>query len=396
MLARRLWLWLLLACCPPAAMAALDPTDVIQIQATGSLIRDNNLFRLPDGDSTQFGIDPANRADTARVLGVGLKLDKLVSRQRLIADLNLSETTYDKNTNLDFFGGDGRLAWLWQVGNHWSGEASYRKRRQLGGFGDLQQNVQDLIDTDIHFVSAGYQFHPRWRISADLTEQESTHSAVTRRSLNNSASTLGAELRYRTPSQNSIGMQARRIDRTFPNRATVGLVTIDNGHIESRLNAIAAWQLTGALKLDAQFGRVEVEHDQLARRDFSGITWRAGAAWDATSKLRLNLNSAKDVRLYEDIATSYIVVNSVGFSPIYALTPKILVQGDLTFEKRDYRGDPGFYREDNIRLGRMGVTYSPVRNVDLSLTYEAGDRKSTNFLNSFDYQSWFGTIRIGF
>lgn len=386
---------------PAIASAALDPTDVIQIQGTASLIRDNNLFRLPDVDPTLFGIDPAKKADTTLVKGVGLKLDKLVSRQRLIADLNLSEQTYDKNTNLDFVGGDGRLAWMWQVGNYWSGEASYKKRRTLGGFSDFRQNLQDLIDIDTYTLTGGYQLHPRWRISAEITDQESTHSATTRKSLDSKANVIGTEVRYRTPAQNSIGMQIRRTDRSFPNRATVGPISFDNGHTENRLNAVASWQSTGALKIDAQLGRVEIQHNQLSQRDFSGMTWRAGAIFDATSKLRLNLNTTRDVRLYEDLATSFIVVNSVGFSPIYAVSPKVILQGDLTFEKRDYRGDPGFVivninREDNIRLGRFGVTYSPIRNIDLSLSYETGDRKSNTFLNSYEYQSWFGTLRIGF
>lgn len=401
--ARRLWAVLLGAALlsPAIAPAALDPTDVIQIQATVSLIRDNNLFRLPDVDPTLFGIDPAKTSDTTLVKGIGLKFDKLVSRQRLIADINLSEQTYDKNTNLDFFGGDGRLAWLWQVGNYWSGEASYRKRRTLGGFSDFRQNVQDLIDTDTYTLTGGYQFHPRWRVSAELTDQDSTHSAFTRRGLESNASTVGTELRYRTPSQNSVGVQVRRTDRTYPNRTTVGLVTFDNGHTETRVNAVASWQTTGALKLDAQLGRTDIQHDQLSQRDFSGVTWRAGAVLDATSKLRFNLNTARDLRLYEDLATSFIVVNSFGFSPVYAMTAKVFLQGDFTFERRAYRGDPGFVilnvnREDNIRVGRIGITYSPIRNIDLSLSYEAGDRKSNMFLNSFDYQSWFGSIRIGF
>lgn len=386
---------------PAASQAALDPTDVIQIQATTSLIRDNNLFRLPDVDPTLFGIDPAKKADTARVLGVGLKVDKLVSRQRLIADVNLNETVYDKNDNLDFFGGDGRLAWLWQVGNYWSGEASYRKRRSMGGFSDVRQNVQDLIDTDTRFFSAGYQLHPRWRISAELLELDSTHSALSRQSLNNSSTTVGGEIRYRTPSQNSVGVQIRRTDRNYPNRATVGVTTFDNGHTESRLNTVATWQLSGAIKLDGQLGRVEVQHDQLSRRDFSGVSWRAGAIWDPTSKLRLNLNTTRDVRLYEDIASSYYIVNALGLSPTYAVTSKILLQGDFSFEKRDYRGDPGFLpvnsgREDNVRLGRLAITYAPVRNLDVSLSFEAGDRKSTIFLNSYEYRSWFGSVRVGF
>lgn len=403
--ARRLWAATIAApllLLPTTAPAALDPTDTIQIQVTASMFRDNNLFRLPDDiDPTLFGINPANKSDTVLVKGIGLKLDKLISRQRLIADINLNEQTYDKNTNLDSSGGDGRLAWLWQVGNYWSGEAGYRKRRQLGGFGDTLQRVKDLIDTDTYSLTGGYQLHPRWRISAEVTEQDTIHSAPTRQNLDSNAHVIGTELRYRTPSQNSAGIQLRRTDRNYPNRTTVGLVTVDNGHIETRLNAVATWQSTGALKLDAQLGHAEIQHDQLAQRDFSGVTWRAGAIFDATSKLRLNFNTARDLRLYEDIATSYVVVNSVGLSPVYAVTPKIILQGDLTYEKRDYRGNPGFVvlnfnREDNIRLGRVGVTYSPIRNVDLTVSYEAGDRKSNVFLNSYDYQSWFGTIRIGF
>lgn len=386
---------------PAASLAALDPTDVIQIQATTSLIRDNNLFRLPDVDPRLFGINPDNVSDTTLVKGVGLKLDKLVSRQRLIADINLSEQTYDKNTNLDFFGGDGRVAWFWQVGNYWNGEASYRRRRILGGFGDQQQRIQDLIDWDLYTFTAGYQFHPRWRVSTELTEQEQSHSAVTRRVLDNSARTLGAELRYRTPALNSISIQARRIDRKYPNRSNVGLITLDNAHTESRVNAVSSWQYSGALKVTAQVGRVEIQHEQLSQRDFTGPTWGAGAVLDATSKLRVNLNTARDIRLYEDVATSYLVVSSVGLSPIYAVSSKVTLQGDLTFEKRDFRGDPGFVvvninREDTVRLGRIGITYSPIRNIDLSISFETGDRKSNSFVNSYDYQSWLGTIRIGF
>lgn len=386
---------------PAVSLAALDPTDVIQIQATTSLIRDNNLFRLPDLDPRLFGIDPANKADTARVLGVGIKFDKLVSRQRLIADVNLNETVYDKNDNLDFFGGDGRAAWLWQVGNYWSGEASVRKRRTLAGFDDLQRRIQDLVDTDTYTLTGGYQFHPRWRASAELSDSESTHSAATRRSLDFEAKVIGGEIRYTSPKQSSIGFQVRRTDRNYPNRVVIGTTTLDNKHEEIRLNTLASWQMTSTSKIDAGIGHVDVQHERLPVRDFSGITWRAGATWDTTPKLRLGLRTSKDIRLYEDISTSYIVVHEVGFDPTYAITSKIIVQGALAYAKRDFRGDPGFVitnidREDKLRTGRIGIVYSPIRNVDLSLTYEAGERKSNRTLDSFNYQNWFGTVRIGF
>jgi exopolysaccharide biosynthesis operon protein EpsL len=386
-------------------LAALDPTDVIQIQATGSLVHDNNLFRLPDGvDSRLFGIDPDDTSDTTRILGVGLRLDKTISRQRFVGNVNLNDVTYNKNKNLDHTAGDGRLAWLWQVGNYWSGEASYRKRRSLGGFGDFRQSVKDLIDTETYTLSAGYQFHPRWRISGTYYDLDSEHGASTRRALNYDARSGTILLTYKTPAENSIGLQARSTDRNYPNRTVVGAGgarIADTGHTESRVELTSHWRYSGALTFDGSLGHVKVDNDTFSQRDFSGVTWKAAAIWEPTGKLRFNLNGTKDVRVYEDVAASYLVVNAIGLSPIYAVTSKITLQGDLNYEKRDYRGDPGFVlgvreREDKLRIARLTLGYTPIRNIDLSLSYEYGDRRSNTAFNDFDYQSWFATIRVGF
>lgn len=393
---------LLIACWVLPAQSAFDPTDVVQVQTSLSLSHDNNLYRLPDADPALFGINRDNKADTVRILGIGLKLDKLLSRQRVIADVNLNESTYDKNTNLDFVGGNGRLAWLWQLGNYWSGEASYRTQRVLGGFADFRQSTQNLIDTDTLTLTAGYLLHPRWRIAAELVDQQTTNSAPVRRILDFDAKTAGASLTYRTPADNSIGLQLRRTEGNYPNRQTVGVLLFDNGYTETRLNALAAWRLSGALRLDGQIGQAERRHDQLPVRDFSGLTWRAAATWDPSGKTRLTINGTRDVRTFEDTAASYIVVTGFGVSPLYAITPKLTLQADLTHETREYRGDPGFLllaaaaREDKLRLSRVTLSYAPLRNLDLSLSYENGARKSTNALNNFDYQSWLGTLRLSF
>ncbi len=53
-------------------------------------------------------------------------------------------------------------------------------------------------------------------------------------------------------------------------------------------------------------------------------------------------------------------------------------------------------REENVRIGRLGLVYSPIRNLDLSLSYEAGDRRANRLFNSFEYTTWFGSVRVGF
>ena len=378
------------------ALAAFDPTDAFQANVNIGVMHDNNLFRLPDADPRLFGVDPNNKSDTAFIKGVGLKYDKVLSRQRLIADLSLSETTFDKNTDLDYTGYDGRLAWMWRIGNDWDGEASYRKRKTLGGFADELLKVQDLVESEWYRFTAGYQVDARWRVSGELNKDTQSHSAANQRSLDVDSKTAGVGVMYRTPADNSIGLQARRTDREYPNRTTLGL---NNNHTEDRINLVGLWRVTGITRLDLQAGHVDVSHDQFPDRDFSGFTWRAAGIWDATGKFRMSVAGYKDVRLYEDRETDYIVVHGISITPIYVITSKITVQGDFLYERRDFR--PITVREDNFRLAKLGVTYSPLRNVDLTLSFETGERKSNVVLGnisvfSYDYQAWFGTAKISF
>lgn len=391
------WVLVCLACWPAVGTAAFDPTDAFQFNVNAGFNHDNNLFRLPDNiDASQARVN--SRSDTAFIKGAGLKFDAPVSRQRFVAEWNVSETTFDKNTDLDHSAYDGRAAWIWRIGNDLDGEASYRKRKTLGGFADEVLKVKDLVETEYYQLSGGYNIDARWRINAEWGKEDQSHSAFNRRTLDVESKTTGGRLTYRTPADNHVGLYARRTEREYPNRFLIGF---DNNHTEDRIGLLGQWRPTGLLRVDASLGHVDVSHDELSSRDFSGYTWRAAGLWEATGKFRLSLAGFKDVRLYEDIATSYIVVHGVNVTPIYSVTSKITVQADFIYEKRDFRGDPGFLlgliqREDDFRLARLGVTYSPFRNVDLSLAFETGERKSNIFFDSYGYQGWFGTARINF
>ena len=400
--ARSFWAFLLAACWPGWCVAALDPTDVFQVYGTLSVVRDNNLFREPDVDLTINGIDIGPKSDTVFIKGIGLKLDKTLSRQRLVTDINVNWSTYNKYDQLDYTGGDGRIAWLWQLGDYWNGEAAYRKRRTLGGFADFVLKVKDIVDTDTYTLSAGYLFHPRWRVSADLYKIDASHSAEIRRNLDYDAHAIGAELRYRTPAQNTVALQARRTDRDYPNR--IPTPTTDSGNREMRFNAVSTWHPSGATRLDAQVGYVDVNFDT-QDQDFSGNTWRAATIWDPTAKLRLSANVFKDIRLYEDQSNSFVKVRGFGLSPIYSVTSKVSLQGDLIHERLNFESN----REDKTRLARLGLTYAPIRNVDLSVSYEVGRRRSNSEVdvlvsgsiqtikfNDYDYHTWFATLRVGF
>ena len=96
---RRRALW---AAAAPAAAAlflaadarcAPEPPEVLKLTLTTSLLRDSNLFRRPEGE-TPPGILVESRADTITSVGVGLRLDKTISR--------LTKEMKEAAKNLDF------------------------------------------------------------------------------------------------------------------------------------------------------------------------------------------------------------------------------------------------------------------------------------------------------
>jgi exopolysaccharide biosynthesis operon protein EpsL len=404
MVARRFFALLCTACWPALALGAFDPTDAVQIEASAAISRDDNLYRLPDVDPRIFGISPEQRSDTVRSLGIGLKFDKEYSRQHVIADLKLTDTKYDDNPQLDSTGYNGSVLWDWQIGNNWDGKLSARRRKYQASFTstDRRLTTKDLITVTSYSASGGYLFHPRWRIGGGIYSQEYTHSESTRRTSDLESTGAVISLSYRTPSANSIGVELRRNEGEYPNRQLGAFAVFDNNYTENEANAVVAWRLSGATLFNGTIGWTERRHDNFSARDFSGVTGRLSSTWEPTGKLRLTVTGIRDIRTLEDVTANYVLVNSVSVSPAWAVTSKIVLQATLIREEREYLGDPGIVvtdlqtREETLKTASIGVTYSPLRYLDLTLSYQRGDRRSNRPLNDFDYESWFGSLRLKF
>lgn len=400
---RKTWALVCLTCWAAPGLAAFDPTDVIQVEGTASVLQDNNLYRLPDDvDPSLFGIDPDRKSDTVRSLGLKLRVNKPISRQRLLVEFGVNDIDYHNNDSLDHTAQDLRGSWFWRVGNYWDGEVGYRRQKFLAGFADVRLTFKDLITSERYFASGGYQFHPRWRIGAEVFTRDSTHSAPTRRTLNFDGSGAAVSLTYRTPSQNSLGVEARRNEGEYPNRPLSELGVFDTSFTENEVNGLVGWQFSGKFRLDGALGWTERKHDNVSARDFSGVTGRLAGTWDPTGKIRVTILGSRDIRNFEDIVSSYVLTNTFSVSPIWSITSKIALQGDFIYETRDYKGDPGIpivgisAREDKLRTARLGIVYSPYRYIDFTVTYERGDRDSNRENFDFDYQTWFGTLRVRF
>lgn len=345
----------------------------IQFSVSGGLYRDNNLFRLSDSVNPQTVLGTSEKSDTVYRLGAGFKADLPISRQRLLLDAQVDYYDYDRFGALDHAAYRAGAAWKWQAGSQLSGDVGYARRRYLASLAEIQAPIRDLVTQDHLFARGGFLVTPRWRVRGGLDWQKYDHGEATRNALDSriAAGTVGLD--YVTPSNNSIGGQVKYSEGNHPNRELVAGSLVDNQYRETETSLVARWMVTGKSTFDARIGYTSRKHDQVPQRDFDGMTGRLSYDWLPGAKTLLNFALWREIRSYEDVSASYVLSKGASFGPSWAPTEKIVLQGRLVYEKRNFEGDPGFIltagpqRQDSFHGLRLSAGYSPRRNIELAI-----------------------------
>ena len=121
----------------PAGHALALQGDRVELQAGVTSLRDDNLFRVPSNGSAGALV-----ADTATQVNAGAHLNLPVSRQRYLANFDVTRTKYQRSSQLDYDGRDLGAAWQWQAGNDYSGDLGFNDSRTAAGFENFSGRVQ--------------------------------------------------------------------------------------------------------------------------------------------------------------------------------------------------------------------------------------------------------------
>jgi hypothetical protein len=111
----------------PEALSAAATGRRFHAYVYGGVYSDDNLFRL--------SANP--QSDRFTKLGLGLRADFPISRQRLLLEAQIDDNRFDKFGALDHTGGRASAIWNWQVGNSWEGNLRILAARAIG-FGQIQ------------------------------------------------------------------------------------------------------------------------------------------------------------------------------------------------------------------------------------------------------------------
>jgi exopolysaccharide biosynthesis operon protein EpsL len=367
-----------------------EDTRQISVAATATYTDDSNLFRVSDqAPPPVAGTD--ERGDRYLRGSLALNADLDISRQKILIDANADHYSFDQFSQLDDWLYYGAFNWLWVVGSHLDGKIGYTQSLRYPDFSELQYASDDLVTTQYGHLSLDWQAL-KWMAVRTLVESsEYDHKDFTRSYLNNRvlAGTLGVF--YVGPSHSAIGAQYKVSDGTYPNRETIGPVTVDNQYRETESSVVMSTPFESKMSADLRAGYTQRRHEDVIQRDFDGVTGRLQLRYSPTPKVLIDFAAYREVQPVEDLTASFAVVNGASIGPAWAPTPKWVLQASYVYNERSLDGNPGFVltdtppREDRIRAARVAIGYQPNRHVQATLSFEQGSRTSNVVDADYDY-----------
>lgn len=385
----------------PVAWA--DESDVLNLNAALTMMHDNNLFRLsPTANPASFGID--GRSDTITMTSVGLNLNKTIGVQQLIGNINFVDTSYKRNSYLDFHALNYDAKWLWAVGRRWTGELAVDHTESLNTFSDyttLNNRARNVRMIESQRFSANYWFHTSWAAVLGVSRNSVSNEQAVLAESDYEASGFNYGIRYRPVSGNTVTLRARQLDGRYANRQFNTVSQFDNGFSQNSIELEVSWLLTGKTQLRSQLNYLERKHDHFASRDYSGWAGNLDLVYAATGKSSFTFGYKHGLYAFQGrylqaqapfapITSSYYELDELNLGARWAATDKISTSARLGYGKRNYRGEiialPAGVdqREDKFTRAGLDIGYKPARwfEIKVGMNFE---KRNTND-DRYDYK----------
>jgi exopolysaccharide biosynthesis operon protein EpsL len=354
---------------------------------------DSNLFRQ---DSASPGGAPSdNLANYYGIVG----FDKYIGRQELYGDFTIGRTKFSRFSELDYDNQDITTGWKGYFPHEIRTKFEWLRSQRLANFADLLVVRRNVITSDTLNLDLDVPVYANWHAvgGADLVRIRNSHELDQSNNLDGNGFEGG--VRYVTPYGNRLDLVYRETESRFPDRAFTSIT--DTAYREHNADLRIYWQFSGSNSLEGRAGYLSRDHETLSYRNFSGPSFQLADTWQITASTMLVARIYRKMGDAGDNAFNYAVTKGVRFEPTWNTTAKISVHGALEWSDRRYLGNvyddiTGLSaspdRDDKTFLGSLGVTYTPVRWMQLSADYRGERRNSNQAL--LDYEDHLGSLTV--
>ena len=382
---RALWLGLASAalCGAPAAAA---PSDALHLYAGLGYGHDDNLLRVPDG----FPAFDNQLSDSWYQADAGLLFDHTYSRQHVSAQAKLSKVKFSHFRQLDYDGQDVQGTWNWQLGNHLEGKLGGIYNQSLGSYTDLFSDQRNLRQQRSTFVDGAWRLHPSYRLRTAASKDKFSYDLAAQRANDRTENAYEFGADYLPASGSEIGLVARRVKGSYPNRRALGGQLIDDDYDQDEFKARVLWVASGSTTVQALGGWVKRRQPSLGDAT-SGFNGRVSAAHKRSGTLSLTGALWRDFAPIESAILNYTLNKGVSVGAVWQAGAKLKLDASASYEKRAYNARyltlPGGALDDAIRSASVRATWTPRQSLQVSASLTRQARSGSAFLGSGSFTS---------
>ena len=385
-------------------IASADEKDVVNFTLNHAVTYDDNLFKLDRNESPTTTFGKSQRWEMINATTYGVSINKPYSLQRFKFDVNQTSYRYQNYNFLNFDGTNYDIQWNWSLTPYLKGNIVFDRQQLPNTFANIT-SINPLTTNTRTVKSNRFDFdwspQGNWHLIGGVTELMVTadNSAPSQNNIDFSFKQTSARagLRYELSSGTSIELASNRANGQYGQSTLNAALVSDEGYEEKRQELKFNWLLSAKSRLDINASYMERTNDNFSQRDVSGWVGSVNYAWDVTGKTRVNFIASTDLFPAQAIAYSYVRQNLVAIRPLWSVTPRLVVRGDLTMRERTFDGFApaplAEQRQERSRVASVSATWEPRRFVSLGVMLKREVRDS-NLIND-DYVSNSAMINAG-
>lgn len=369
--------------------------DVLTFEAAADLARHSNIFLLPDGTSPQAIFGDSARGDTLLTATLGVKFDRDVSLQRFTVNGRILPVKYMNYSQFDYVGYDLGANWNWAVGRPWFGTLGANFGQRASSFSDIRQSEKNLQRTRRVYFTGGLRLTPSWALIAGIDNATLTNSTAAQEASDQDFTGVEAGVRYAPGTGTELAFVYRRLDGKYPNRQVVDAgggvlgAAVDNGFTQDQFLLRAQYKPNEDARIFGEIGLTKRSFTNLAERDFSGPTARLTYEFRPGGRFFMAADLIRDIASQEILTSNYVDTTKISLRPSFRMTGKITLNGEYSYSKLAYEGDPGFVassanvRKDDVTTFGLRADWQYSRNVLFNVGFSRINRDSN--INNVKY-----------
>lgn len=359
-----------------------DESDTFIATIAETIVRDNNLFRVPDGTSPMLELsgNPA-RKDTIHTENVGFTLDKAYSLQRFHLGASLANYHFETFSFLNYQAKGFDARWDWSLTPRLAGRLSAERSQSLNSFADNRDFSRNVRTIDNRNAAIEYDVFGTWHIlgGAGHSKVEDTFILPTGNTATNFAE---AGIKYVSAKGGSIALLNRTSHISWLDVPLDYFFQLDVAATQHDSEVQLNWPLTGKSQVQAIVTRLNRTHQNFPSRDYSGTSGTFNYAWSPSGKTQILFSASRNYIDWWDISSSYNVNDAVSLTPTWQLSSDVAAKLRVERSRRNFfapififEGVP--QRQDDSRSAQLSLEWLPLRNFSLAASLQK-ERRTSN------------------